>query len=213
MSKVMEEIASKLGAEAADEFRRAARGMHLLDNSGGSYVRKEKAEAELTAARKELEARNLEIAVRLEALNARFEEQGSKLSELQSGDAAQERKQLEQQLAEAKQLHQAELAALKEQSERDRKALHIRQDLIQAGALDPDLALTALGLGQAELDALTFEEGIGLTGHSDRIKELQESKTFLFNVRSPRGTHITPADKSARPDNLIQEALAQIGYR
>lgn len=180
MSKVMDDIAARLGPEAAAEFRKAADGMHLLDNSNGSYVRKEKAEAELAALKKELEARNSELAAGFDGVKANFE---------------------------------AELAAMRTQAEREKKSMHIRQDLIQAGALDPDLALTALGLDAAALDALAFDSTGKLAGQAERIKDLQEKKTFLFNVRSPRGTHIPPAENNTKPGDMVREALSQIGYK
>lgn len=213
MSKVTEEIVSRMSAEAAEEFRQATEGMYLLDNSGGSYLRKEKAEAEIGAARKELEAGKADFATRLAELEKELEARGVELAQLRAGNTEQERERLERRLTEMTQAHQEELALMKAQYERDKKSLNIRQDLILAGAIDPDLAFTALGLDTETLDALEYDAGGNLAGHAERIKELQESKTFLFNVRSPRGTHIPPVENDGRAGNMVQEALAQIGYK
>ena len=195
MAKLIEEIAAKLSAEAAKEFKEAVKGMNLADLATGEYVSKGKAEAELATAKKSLED-----------LTAKFEKVQADASK--GGETTAE---LEKKLKEAMDAHKAEVAELKTGAEREKKAARVKQDLTQAGAWDADIAFTALGV---DLDKLDFDDKGNLVGLSDRIKALQEGKTRLFEVKEPGNKHIpTGPDGPKTVDDEAKAALAELGIK
>ena len=196
MSKITEAIAAKLSAEAAKEFNAAVKelGYYLLDNSKSEYVNKGKADAELATANKSRD----DLAAKLEALQAEAAKGGAATAEL------------EKKLKEASEAHKAEVAELKAGADRDKKSSQVKQALTQAGARDADLAFTALGL---DLDKLNYDDKGNLLGISDLIKAQQEAKTFLYETKEPKNTHLQTVTTDKGVDALVDGALAQIGYK
>lgn len=200
MSKVVEAIVAKLGEEAAKEFKEAVKSMTLLDNSTGEYVNRGKAEADLAAAKKVSEGMEAEVkrlqgeAAKGGDLSKAFEESQTRLKELEAN-------------------HKREIAEFSKQAERDKKADHVKRDLMKSGAHDPEDAFLVLSKMGLDLDALTFNDKGSLMGHSDMIKEAQEQKVYLFNVKESQGTHIPTSGGPKGIDDIVNGALAQLGYK
>ena len=196
MSKITDAIAAKLSAEAAKEFNAAVKelGYYLLDNSKSEYVSKGKADAELTTANKSRD----DLAAKLETLQAEAAKGGETTAEL------------EKKLKEAMDAHKTEVAELKAGADRDKKSNQVKQALTQAGARDADLALTALGL---DLDKLNYDDKGNILGLSDLIKAQQEAKTFLYEVKEPKNTHMQTVTTDKSVDALIDGELSKLGYK
>ena len=196
MGKVMDAITEKMSAEAAKEFKAAIDdlGFYLLDNSKSEYVNKGKADADLATAKKSLE----DLAAKMETLQTDAAKGGETSAEL------------EKKLKAAMDAHKTEVAELKAGADRDKKTSQVKQSLMQAGARDADLAFTALGL---DLDKINYDDKGNLLGLSDLIKAQQEAKTFLYEVKDTKNTHMQTVNTDKGVDALVGDALAQIGYK
>lgn len=200
MSKVFEAIVAKLSEEAAKEFKEAAKGMTLLDNSTGEYVNRGKADADLAAAKK--------VAEGMEAEVKRLQGEAAK-----GGDLSKALEESQAKLKELEENHKREVSEFSKKAERDKKSDQIKRDLMKAGAHDPEDAFLVLSKMGLDLDALTFNDKGALMGHSDMIKEAQEQKVYLFNVQEPKGTHIPTSGGPKGVDDLVNAALGQVGYK
>ena len=173
MGKVMDAITEKMSAEAAKEFKAAIDdlGFYLLDNSKSEYVNRGKADAELATAKKSLE----DLTAKMEALQADAAKGGETTAAL------------EKKLKEAMDAHKAEVSELKAGADRDKKSAEVKKALAKAGAYDPDDAYVVAGF---DLDKIDYDSKGNLVGLSDRIKALQESKTYLFDEEKVDNTNI-----------------------
>lgn len=200
MSKVVEAIVAKLSEEAAKEFKEAVKGMTLLDNSTGEYVNRDKANADLAAAKKSAEEMGAEVK--------RLQGEAAK-----GGDLSKALEESQARLKEIEANHKRDIAEFSKQTERNKKSDQVKRDLMKAGAHDPEDAFLVLSKMGLDLDALTFNDKGALMGHSDMIKEAQEKKVYLFNVNEPKGTHMQTSGGPKGIDDIVNGALAQVGYQ
>lgn len=200
MSKVIEAIVAKLSEEAAKEFKAAVKDMTLLDNSGGEYVNRDKANADLAAAKK--------VSDGMEAEVKRLQGEAAK-----GGDLSKALEESQAKLKELEENHKKDIAEFSKKTERGKKEDQIKRDLMKAGAHDPEDAFLVLSKMGLDLDALTFNDKGSLMGHSDMIKEAQEKKVYLFDVKEPKGTHIPTSGGPKGIDDIVNGALAQLGYK
>lgn len=196
MSKILEALKAKMTPEAFAELEKAAKGMHLLDNQDGSYVLKDKANAELADMKKTADA-NAEQLKKLE----------TELATAQAAAGTVE--ELKKQHADILARHAEEKTALQAQMLSDKKAYAVKTVLKSAGAHDADLAYQALGLDLDKLDLSEKGEPVGL---SDRLKALQEQKAFLFAEKQPQNSHMKTDTGSGNPA-LSTDQWGQLGLK
>jgi len=164
------EIKAKLPEEAHKAFDEAIKGAKFVDLKDGGYVSQEKYNA--------LETKSDEI---------------KKLSEQQADEikkAGESGKTIEDLQTKIKSLeddHKNKLSELENQTLLDKKATAVKMKLIQAGAHDADLTISAL---KDVMDKIELKDNGDVVGISDHIKELQTQRPFLFKSEEPKGTHV-----------------------
>jgi len=161
------EIRAKLPEEAHKAFDEAIKGAKFVDLKDGGYVSQEK---------------YTDLEIKLSETNKAFK----KLTD-ESGAAGQTIEQLTAQIAAIKTEHDNKINEITAQTAADKKATAVKMKLIQAGAHDADLTISAL---KDVMDKIELKSNGDVVGISDHIKELQTQRPFLFKSEEPKGTHV-----------------------
>lgn len=194
---ILDQLKKAMSPEAFAELEKASANMKLADLSTGEYVSKGKHEGEVK-----------ELNSKIETLTAQAQETSAEMEKLSKSGATVEG--LQKQIQTMQENHKEALQELERTNANDKKMFAVKAALSAAGAHDPDLAFTALGV---DLDKLEYGENNTIIGLSDRIKGLQETKHFLWKETKPANGHL-PTDPKGAPsqEERVSGMLKATGF-